>query len=78
MEALLSKTRFLAGDEITWLDLVKGGNGVGNCANGPHQASSDGLFGLMVWGLDTYSSYAYPAGGSTRPINTVVIKPDPK
>jgi hypothetical protein len=32
----------------------------------------------MVWGLDTYSSYAYPAGGSAEAINTVVVPPIPQ
>ena len=29
-------------------------------------------------GLDTYSSYAYPAGGNVATINTVVVPPVPK
>jgi hypothetical protein len=41
------------------------------CDNGVHQARSDGLFGLTVWGWGTYQpyttvSYAYPAGGIAR------------
>ncbi len=63
--------------EITHIDLMKSGQGVGGCSNGPQQASSEGSFGLMVWGLDNYSSYAYPAGGSVAAINTVVIPPIP-
>ncbi len=57
--------------------LVKGGTAQGGCNNGPQVASSNGAFGVMVWGLDTYSSYAYPAGGNVAPINTVVVPPTP-
>jgi len=57
--------------------LVKGGTAQGSCNNGPHTASSNGAFGVMVWGLDTFSSYAYPAGGNIAPINTVVVNPTP-
>jgi hypothetical protein len=64
--------------ELTHVDLVKKGQGIGGCSNGPQTASSDGRFGLMVWGLDNYSSYAYPAGGSVAPINTVIVTPIPK
>jgi hypothetical protein len=59
--------------EITNVDLVRGTTPNGTCNNGPHTAQSTGPFGLMVWGLDSYSSYAYPAGGNVAPINTVVI-----
>jgi hypothetical protein len=47
----------------------------GTCDNGPHTASSAGPFGLMVWGLDSASSYGYPAGGNIATINTVVVPP---
>ena len=57
--------------------LVKGGAAQGQCNNGPHSASSKGAFGIMVWGLDTFSSYAYPAGGNIAPINAVIIPPTP-
>src|SRR6185437_4524281 len=30
----------------------------GTCGNGSHVASSKGPFGLVVYGLDTYASYA--------------------
>lgn len=63
--------------EITNIDLIRGGIKNGSCDNGPHTASSDGPFGLMVWGLDTFSSYAYPAGGNIAPINTVIVPPMP-
>ena len=63
--------------EITNIDLVRDKVPNGKCDNGPHQASSAGPFGIMVWGLDTYSSYAYPAGGNIAPINTIVVQPVP-
>ncbi|HEY1532500.1 MAG TPA: IgGFc-binding protein, partial [Polyangiaceae bacterium] len=49
----------------------------GSCTDGAHVAQSDGNFGLTVWGWDEWVSYAYPAGLSTRPVNTVVVKPAP-
>jgi hypothetical protein len=61
--------------EITNIDLIRGGIKNGTCDNGPHTASSAGPFGLMVWGLDSASSYAYPAGGNIATINTVVVPP---
>jgi hypothetical protein len=63
--------------EITNVDLVRGTVPNGSCNNGPHTASSGGPFGLMVWGLDEYASYAYPGGGNVAPINTVVVPPNP-
>ena len=39
------------------------------------QASSKGLFGLIVWGLDSFASYGYPAGGNARKTSEIVIKP---
>ena len=47
----------------------------GACANGRHVATSDGPFGLVVYGLDTYSSYGYPAGGNAAALNSVVVSP---
>lgn len=64
--------------EWVGVDLVRGKVGVGSCKNGPQVASSEGQFGLMVWGTDTYSSYAYPGGGNVGSINTVVVDPVPK
>lgn len=60
------------------IDLVRDGKPNGSCNNGPHVAESKGPFGLMVWGLDTYASYAYPAGGNVAPINAVVVPAVPK
>ena len=64
--------------EYARVDLVIDGNPNGNCNNGVHTAKSDAPFGLTVWGWDTTVSYAYPAGMSVQPINTVVVPPIPK
>ncbi len=63
--------------EMTNVNLIFGGTANGSCNNGPHTASSNGAFGVMVWGLDSASSYAYPAGGNVAPINSVVVPPTP-
>jgi hypothetical protein len=63
--------------EYTDVDLIRGGTKNGTCDNGPHVASSAAPFGITVWGLDGYSSYAYPAGGNVAPINTVIVPPTP-
>jgi hypothetical protein len=63
--------------QMTTVDLVRQGVPNGSCTNGPHVAESDGPFGIMVWGLDWFSSYAYPAGGSVAPINDVIVPPVP-
>jgi hypothetical protein len=61
--------------EMTNVDLVREGAPSGACSNGRHIATSDGSFGLVVWGLDTAAAYAYPAGGNAAFINSVVVKP---
>jgi len=67
--------------QFAHVDLVKGNfESVGGCTNGLHHASSSRPFGLTVWGWGnastpmrtTTNSYAYPAGASVRPINTVI------
>jgi hypothetical protein len=63
--------------QMTNVDLIRSGTPNGNCNNGPHVASSNGAFGVMVWGLDYASSYAYPAGGNIAPINSVIVPPTP-
>ncbi len=57
--------------------LVKEAQPQNACKNGPQFAKSNGAFGVMVWGLDSYASYAYPAGGTIAPINTLVVPPAP-
>ncbi len=73
--------------EYTRVDLVNGNFvPVGACNNGRHEASSNGPFGITVWGwgeagTSLYSeacSYAYPAGASVQSINTVVVPPVPR
>jgi hypothetical protein len=64
--------------EITNVDLERNGTKNGTCDTGPHTASSTGPFGLVVWGLASAASYAYPAGGNVATINTVVVPPTPK
>jgi hypothetical protein len=73
--------------EYTRLDLVRHNFQPQNgCDNGRHVMTSDVPFGLTVWGWGTsettgftqYVSYAYPAGASVQPINTVVVPPVPK
>jgi hypothetical protein len=63
--------------EYTNIDLVRASAKNGQCDNGPHVATSNGPFGLTVWGLDSFSSYGYPAGGNVAPINSVVLPPTP-
>lgn len=64
--------------EVTEVDLVRAGKGVGTCLNGRHTAESKGPFGIVVWGLDSYSSYAYPGGGNLASLSTVKVDPLPK
>jgi IgGFc binding protein len=74
--------------EYTRADLVTGNfYAVGNCSNGRHEITSTLPFGLTVWGWGSeqttafstqYVSYAYPAGASVQPINTVVVTPAPR
>jgi hypothetical protein len=59
--------------EYTNIDLIRDGLPNGACDNGPHTATSDAPFGIMVWGLDEWASYAYPAGGNVGVINDVIV-----
>lgn len=61
--------------EVATADLVRADVGVNGCTNGHHIAESEGAFGLVVWGLDSYSSYAYPAGGSALVLTDIIIEP---
>lgn len=61
--------------EFTAVDLVRADIGNMGCKNGHHIAESKGPFGLVVWGLDSYSSYAYPAGGSAVKLTDVIVSP---
>ncbi len=59
--------------EYTWVRLTKDKRGVGGCGYGRHEASSDGPFGLYVWGVDSFASYGFPAGAGSRPTSTVEL-----
>jgi hypothetical protein len=63
--------------EVTTADLVRSGAGIGSCTNGRQSASSKAPFGITVWGLDCYASYAYPAGGNAAALTTVTVPPIP-
>jgi hypothetical protein len=64
--------------EIARVDLIRAGVANGSCGNGRHIATSAAPFGITVWGLDSYSSYAYPGGGNAAAISTVRVEPLPK
>ena len=64
--------------EVATVDLVRAGAGNGACTNGRQAAESASAFGVVVWGLDSYSSYAYPAGGNAATLTTVTVPPIPK
>ena len=67
-----------SGYQFTRIDVQAAGSPVGGCNNGLHTISSSAPFGITVWGFDQYVSYAYPAGASVRPINNVVVPPNPQ
>lgn len=64
--------------EVAAVPLVNNKVAVGTCGNGPQSAKSDGAFGVTVWGLSEFASYAYPAGGNVSTINTIVVPPVPR
>ncbi|MFO0559524.1 MAG: IgGFc-binding protein [Polyangiales bacterium] len=59
--------------EMTTVDLLRAGMSATGCTNGRHTATSDGAFGITVWGMDSYSSYAYPAGGNAATLADIPI-----
>jgi hypothetical protein len=61
--------------EYAQIDLWRAKMSVNGCSNGPHTAQSNGRFGLVVWGTDSYASYAYPGGGNLGTISTAVVIP---
>lgn len=63
--------------EYTRVDLTINAQAQGKCNNGLHKIKSSVPFGLTVWGWDQYVSYAYPAGASVQPINTVIVPATP-
>lgn len=75
--------------EWTRADLITGNfQNVGACSTGRHDITSDGPFGLWVWGWGTpltdpaiftaNVSYGYPGGMNVQQINEVIIPPDPR
>ncbi len=64
--------------EVTSVDLQRDSTPVMSCTNGKHEATSEGQFGITVWGLSSAASYGYPAGGNVQTINDVVVPPTPK
>jgi hypothetical protein len=63
--------------EYAWINLTVGGTDVktptGSCSHGRHEATSDGPFGLYVYGMDNYASYGFPAGAGSRPTSSYTI-----
>jgi IgGFc binding protein len=59
--------------QVANVDLLRATIPVGSCTNGGHSAKSTAPFGLVVWGLDEFASYAYPAGGNVATINHVAV-----
>jgi hypothetical protein len=57
--------------EVAHIDLYRGGVGV--CAQSQQEAWSNAPFGIIVWGVDHYASYGYPAGGNARTLNDLVV-----
>lgn len=66
-----------SGFQYTHVRVQHQGAPVGGCDNGLHTVKSAAPFGVTVWGYDAASSYAYPAGASVKPINTIVVPPTP-
>jgi hypothetical protein len=73
--------------EWTRTDLITGNfQNVGACSTGRHDITSEGPFGLWVWGWGTpltdiftaNVSYGYPGGMNVQQINEVIIPPDPR
>ena len=61
--------------QVADVDLVRKAVPNGACENGHHIADSKQPFGLIVWGLDQFASYAYPAGSGAAQLNEVVVTP---
>jgi len=59
--------------EVAHVQVMLAGVAFGNCATSRHVATSDGAFGVIVWGTDSEASYGYPAGGNFGPANDVVV-----
>lgn len=64
--------------QVTTVDLIRADIPNGSCANGRQAATSASPFGVVVWGLDSYSSYAYPAGGNAAKLTSATVPPVPR
>jgi hypothetical protein len=64
--------------QVTNVDLLRAAIASGTCTNGRHTAESNAPFGVVVWGEDSYSSYAYPAGGNGVQLTTVTVPATPQ
>lgn len=63
--------------EVAHVELFRGFDGEHDaCETSQHSARSAGDFGVMVWGTDRWSSYAYPAGGGFAALNDVQLDPE--
>jgi IgGFc binding protein len=62
--------------EVAHVELFRSSMGMHpECETSQHVASSDGDFGVVVWGTDSAASYGYPAGGGLESINGVILDP---
>lgn len=62
--------------EVAHVELFRSSMGMdSDCETSQHVATSDGDFGITVWGTDQAASYGYPAGGGLESINGVVLDP---
>lgn len=59
--------------EYTTVDLLRAGVSASGCTNGRHTAVSEAPFGITVWGMDSYASYGYPAGGNAAVLADIPV-----
>jgi hypothetical protein len=73
--------------QYTRIDLVRHDfEPQGSCDNGRHEMTSNGPFGLTVWGWGSpettqftgYVSYGYPAGENVQTLTNIIVPPAPK
>lgn len=64
--------------EYTWVRLTKNYTpqmfAKGECGYGRHEVTSDGPFGIYVWGTDDAASYGYAGGMGLRSLNQIKPK----
>ncbi|MEM6996619.1 MAG: IgGFc-binding protein [Myxococcota bacterium] len=61
--------------EVAHVELFHGTEGPPACRTSQHTAWSTEPFGLAVWGVDAFASYAYPGGAMLRDINDIYVTP---